>query len=38
MNKEINIGREIDLVIKQANRFIAYKTNQVLGNIFAMNT
>jgi hypothetical protein len=25
MNKEINIGREIDLVIKQANRFIAYK-------------
>ncbi len=24
-NVEINIGREIDLVIKQANRFIAYK-------------
>ena len=23
--KEINIGREIDIVIKQANRFIAYK-------------
>jgi hypothetical protein len=34
MNKEINIGREIDLVIKQANRFIAYKNKSSTWNHF----
>ncbi len=34
MNKEINIGREIDIVIKQANRFIAYKNKTNTWNHF----